>query len=320
MPFAKQDLALSTMWNYRKASSGEELMDQLLELGFRKTELNYRVKPEWLPGIEKYIREGIIEAVSVHNVFPETPDKRFDTDSVLLGYEDEALRRQAVELSKRSIDWACRLGAKAVVFHPTEVPLPPDRYDIPLKKLIAAHQQDSDQYIRLRNEMVRARQTEPFMARMLKSVEELCDYVAKGDLPVRLGMENRAMCHQAPIFSEFEAIAERFEGSPAGLWLDTGHAIMMMEMGLQRLPLSDRVQRNIVGMHIHDAADGLDHYAPCTLPGNVLEGFRTYIQASPIRVLELSGRLTKEEILTGTDRFVAQYGGTPQRSQSHTDT
>lgn len=308
MAFSKRDLALSTMWNYRKASSGEELMDQLLALGFVKTELNYRVKPEWLPAIERYTDQGIIQAVSVHNVFPEITDPRFGTDSVLLGYEDESLRSQAVELSKRSIDHACRLGAGAVVFHPTEVPLPPEQYDIPLKKMIAAHETDSEAYRALREEMVRKRVSAPYMARTLKSVEELCDFVMKENLPVKLGMENRAMCHQAPIFSEFEVIAERFEGSPAGIWLDTGHAIMMMEMGLQSLPLSDRVRRNIVGMHIHDAADGLDHYAPCTLPGNVLEGFRDYIQASPIKVLELSGRLSAQEILTGTDRFVAQYG------------
>ena len=61
-------------------------------------------------------------------------------------------------------------------------------------------------------------------------------------------------------------------------------------------------------MHIHDAADGLDHYAPCTLPGHVLAPFREYITNAPIRVLELSGRLSAEEILTGTDRFVAEYG------------
>ncbi|MBR6184964.1 MAG: TIM barrel protein [Clostridia bacterium] len=309
MSFAKKDLALSTMWNYRKAASGEELMDQLLALGFRKTELNYRVKPEWLPAIQRYIGQGLIQAVSVHNVFPEVGDERFGTDSVLLGYEDETLRAQSVEWSKRSIDWACRLGARAVVFHPTEVPLPPAEYDIPLKKLIAAHQTDGEQYRALREEMVLRRASAPYISRMLKSVEELCDYVVRDHLPVKLGMENRAMCHQVPVFSEFEIIAERFEGSPAGIWLDTGHAIMMIEMGLQQLPLSGRVKRNIVGMHIHDAANGLDHYAPCTLPGNVLEGFREYIQASPIRVLELSGRLSAEEILTGTDRFVAQYGG-----------
>ena len=310
MPFTKQDLALSTMWNYRKASSGEELMDQLMELGFTKTELNYRVKPEWLPGIERYIKEGRIRAVSVHNVFPETKDGRFGTDSVLLGYADESLRSRAVELSKRSIDWACRLGAGAVVFHPTEVPLSPEQYDVPLKKMIAAHETDSDAYQTLRAEMIEKRKAAPYLSQTLKSIEELCDYVTKNRLPARLGMENRAMCHQAPIFSEFEIIAERFEGSPAGIWLDTGHAIMMMEMGLQSLPLSESVKRNIVGMHIHDAVDGLDHYAPCTLPGDVLAPFREYIQASPIKVLELSGRLAAQEILTGTDRFVAQYGGT----------
>ena len=310
MFFTKQDLALSTMWNYRKASSGEELMDQLLALGFTKTELNYRVKPEWLPGIERYIKAGRIRAVSVHNVFPETKDGRFGTDSVLLGYADESLRSRAVELSKRSIDWACRLGAGAVVFHPTEVPLPPEQYDVPLKKMIAAHETDSEAYRTLRAEMIEKRKAAPYLSQTLKSIEELCDYVTKNRLPVRLGMENRAMCHQAPIFSEFEIIAERFEGSPAGIWLDTGHAIMMMEMGLQSLPLSERVKRNIVGMHIHDAVDGLDHYAPCTLPGDVLAPFREYIQASPIKVLELSGRLAAQEILTGTDRFVAQYGGT----------
>ena len=309
MPFTKQDLALSTMWNYRKASSGEELMDQLLALGFTKTELNYRVKPEWLPGIERYIKAGRIRAVSVHNVFPETKDERFGTDSVLLGYADESLRSQAVELSKRSIDWACRLGAGAVVFHPTEVPLPPEQYDVPLKKMIAAHETDGEAYRILRAEMIEKRKAAPYISQTLKSIEELCDYVTNNRLPVRLGMENRAMCHQAPIFSEFEIIAERFEGSPAGIWLDTGHAIMMMEMGLQSLPLSERVRRNIVGMHIHDAVDGLDHYAPCTLPGDVLAPFREYIQASPIKVLELSGRLAAQEILTGTDRFVAQYGG-----------
>ncbi|MBQ4452897.1 MAG: TIM barrel protein [Clostridia bacterium] len=308
MPFSKQDLAISTMWNYRKAATGEELMEQLLALGFRKVELNYRVKPQWLPAIEKYISSGLITAVSVHNVFPETGDERFGTDSVLLGYEDENLRRRAVELGCRSIDHACRLGAGAVVFHPTEVPLPPEEFDVPLKKMIAAHKTGGEEYMLLRSKMIKLRQAEPYLNQMLKSIEELCGYVTKNSLPVRLGMENRAMCHQVPIFSEFEIIADRFDGSPAGIWLDTGHAIMMMEMGLQALPLSARVAKNIVGMHIHDAADGLDHYSPCTLPGSVLEPFREYIQSSPIRVLELSGRLSAEEILTGTDRFVREYG------------
>ena len=82
----------------------------------------------------------------------------------------------------------------------------------------------------------------------------------------------------------------------------------MEEMGLQQLPLSPRAAGMIVGMHIHDAVDALDHYAPCTLPNEPLAPFREYIVNSPIKVLELSGRLTAEEIITGTDRFVEAYG------------
>ncbi|MBQ3157738.1 MAG: TIM barrel protein [Clostridia bacterium] len=315
MSFTKSDLAISTMWNFRKAHSGEELIDQLTALGFSRVELNYQVRTEWLSGIRRRIREGAISVSSVHNVFPKTLDKRFDTDSVMLGYEDEGLRQQAVELAKGSIEWACVLGAGAVVFHPTEVPLDPQAYDVPLKQLIAAHRQDTEEYRTLHAQMLAARRAQPYLDRMMKSIDELANYVAKYDLPVRLGMENRAMCHQAPIFAEFDLIADRFAGGPVGIWLDTGHAIMMEEMGLQQLPLSDKAADMIVGMHIHDAVDALDHYAPCTLSGPepgtypVLAPYRDYILRSPIKVLELSGRLSAEEIVTGTDRFVAQFGG-----------
>lgn len=308
MSFTKADLAISTMWNFRKAHSGEELIDQLRALGFERVELNYQVRTEWLSGIRRRIDEGAIAVSSVHNVFPKTLDNQFNTDSVMLGYEDEGLRQQAVELAKGSVEWACVLGAGAVVFHPTEVPLDPRAYDIPLKKLIAAHQQDTAEYHELHERMLAARQAQPYLDRMMKSIDELANYVVKFNLPVKLGMENRAMCQQCPIFSEFDLIADRFAGGPVGIWLDTGHAIMMTEMGLQQLPLSKKAADMIVGMHIHDAADALDHYAPCTLPGDVLSPYREYIVNSPIKVLELSGRLSAEEIITGTERFVAQYG------------
>ena len=308
MSFTKADLAISTMWNIRKAHSGEELIDQLRALGFERVELTYQVRTEWLSGIRRRIDEGAIAVSSVHNVFPKTLDNQFNTDSVMLGYEDEGLRQQAVELAKGSVEWACVLGAGAVVFHPTEVPLDPRAYDIPLKKLIAAHQQDTAEYRELHERMLAARQAQPYLDRMMKSIDELANYVVKFNLPVKLGMENRAMCQQCPIFSEFDLIADRFAGGPVGIWLDTGHAIMMTEMGLQQLPLSKKAADMIVGMHIHDAADALDHYAPCTLPGDVLSPYRQYIVNSPIKVLELSGRLSAEEIITGTERFVAQYG------------
>lgn len=301
------DLAISTMWNFRKAHSGRELIDQLLALGFTQVELNYQVREEWLGDIEQAIARGEIRAASVHNVFPKTYDTRFDTDSQLLGYLDEGLRKQAVELCRRGIDWACRLGAGAVVFHPTEVPLAPEQFDIPLKKLVAAHRTNTEEYRELRAQLLEARQSAPCMSQTLRSVEELASYVDANHLPVKLGMENRAMCHQVPLYDEFEPIAARFDQSCVGIWLDTGHGLMMQELGLQALPLSELVSRNIVGMHIHDALDGLDHYAPYTVGSPVLEPFLPYIRQSPIKVLELSGRLSADEINTGTARLIERY-------------
>ena len=307
MPFQMKDLSMSTSWNFRKANSGRELIDQLLAFGFSQVELNYQVKAEWLPEIYEIVKRGEVKISSVHNVFPKTYDEAYGTDSVLLGYEDETKRAESVRLGKISIDHAAALGAKAVVFHPTEVPLGPEKYDKSLKKLIASGKRNSEEFETLVAEMRINRLASPYLSQMMKSIEELASYVENNHLPVKLGMENRAMCHQIPWYSEFELIAERFDGSPAGIWIDTGHGIMMQEMGLQALPLKPIVVRNLVGMHIHDAANALDHYAPCTLPGDVLSPFRSYIEQSPIKVLELSGRLTPKEVQTGIENFLQQY-------------
>lgn len=309
MRFTQSDLAISTMWNYKKASCGDELIDQLLALGFARVELNYQVRAQWLPDITKRVRAGDVSVVSVHNVFPKVDDdEHFGTDSLLLGHTDESLRRRAVELCMRGIDHACALGAGAVVFHPTQAALAPEAFDIPMKRLVKEKKTGTPEFAALQSALLRARNAAPHIAQTRRSIGELCDYVVKNALPVRLGMENRAMCQQIPLYSEFDALLSGFEGSPAGVWLDTGHGIMMQELGLQTLPLSHKAKSNLVGMHIHDAADGLDHYAPCTLPGDVLAPFREYIDSAPIRVLELSGRLSADDIARGTAAFVARYG------------
>lgn len=309
--FTQESLSLSTMWNYAKAQSGEELVEQILALGFSQVELNYQVKSEWLPAIEKAVSSGYIRISSIHNVFPKTYDSRFDTDSVLLGYEDSSLRNEAITLCKRGIDWACRLGASAVVIHPTEVPLDPNKYDRPLKMMIAQQQTATQAFMDLQAQFIKARKASPYIHRMLQSIETLASYVVSKKIDVRLGMENRSMGHQIPIFSEFDIIANVFDvHSPVGIWLDTGHAIMMQELGLQQLPLSKQVADNLVGMHIHDAANGRDHFAPYSLEGDVLAPYIPYILKSPIKVLELSGRLTSNEILSGSTRLLEHLNKT----------
>lgn len=296
---AFSDLALSTMWNWPRAQSGEEMIGSIAEMGFQKVELNYQVRRDFLPAIEREIAQNRIQAGSIHSVFPKVDDERFNTDSVLLGYQDEDLRREAIKRCKESIDWAHRFSAKAVVFHPTEVPLDPMDFDRPLKHLIRENRRDTDEYRALFNRLLSSRQAAPYMAALKRSLDELCEYVRLRGYDIFLGMENRSMCHQIPIFSEFEAIMADFAGSPVKLWLDTGHAIMMTEIGLQGQALPSALVEHVIGVHIHDALNGRDHFPPGMIGESVLDAYLPVIKKAQVKVLELSSRFSADEVVKG---------------------
>ncbi len=92
------DYSFSTCWNVKKHQIGREMIEEIKELGFRFVELNYNVTDELLKTIEPMIEKGKIGISSVHNVFPFIDDPDYDTDSVMLGFEDEMKRSRAVEL------------------------------------------------------------------------------------------------------------------------------------------------------------------------------------------------------------------------------
>ncbi len=308
------DFALSTMWNYPYAKTGAELVKSIKAAGFCKVELNYQVRGELLPQTEALLSAGALDVVSLHNVFPKVMDSRFDTDSMLLGYQDEGLRREAVRLTKQTVDWAARLGAKAVVVHPTEVPLDPEQFDKPLKQLIREKRQSSEDYRDLFARLLRHRQAAPYLAALTKSLQELGDYIVRNDFDVFLGLENRSMCHQIPIFSEFELIFDTFYDSPVKLWLDTGHGIMMEEIGLQKMPLPQKLKEQIIGMHIHDALQGRDHYPPGLMRSGSLAPYYGLIKDTRLKVLEISSRYSAEDVYAGALWLVDQLNGHEQES------
>lgn len=300
------DFALSTMWNYPRAATGLELIRSIADAGFSKVELNYQVREELLPEALSLLENGVLEVVSLHNVFPKVRDKRFDTDSLLLGYPDEELRLESVRLTKRTVDWAARLGAAAVVVHPTEVPLDPDEFDRPLKQLLREGRRDSAEYGELLGRLLEKRQTAPYLEALKKSLDELCGYIAQGNLKVSIGLENRSMCHQIPLFQEFEAIFSALRGGSIGIWLDTGHGIMMEELGLQRMPLPEALRKRVLGLHIHDAREGRDHYPPGMTGNSALASYYGLIAEAPLKVLEISSRFSVGEVSAGARWLAAQ--------------
>jgi sugar phosphate isomerase/epimerase len=313
--------SFSTSWNWQGAVSGRKLIEEILDLGFTRVELNYKIGENLLAEILPMIEAGTVAVSSVHNVFPDARDPRFDPDSRLLGFEDDDLRARSIELTKRTIDWAARLGAGAVVVHVGETPI--DAADIPagtawtcrsgreyderLKALFSRGKKGTPEYDSLFAELVDRRSTlaPAELRRIGESLGELGNYIARKGFAVRIGIENRAMCHQIPDYVETGMLLRELEGAPIGPWFDMGHGAMMRHLGFfdDRAEIS-RIADRLVGVHIHDVDGVADHFAPYSREG--LDPYLDIIERAPIRVLELAPKNDREAVMLGASRLAGK--------------
>ncbi|WP_432663338.1 TIM barrel protein [Wukongibacter baidiensis] len=300
-----QQLSISTMYNWKrrlKGATGKMLLDELIGLGFNTFELNYQITKEMLADIESYLERGKINISSIHNVFPHVEGKTFDTDSLLLGYPDEKLRKQAVELTKTSVDYAHRYAAKAVVIHPSEIPNPEGLfYDKLLKELYNQGLKGSSKYNKLFEEMMDHRKKEraKYCDLIVKSVEEVCDYIEKKGYDVVLAIENRAMCHQIPTFDDMNYIYKKLNDAPLYFWLDIGHGIAMKNLGMfDDFEGIRAIKDKIYGAHIHDTIGVVDHWVPYT-KGDQIDLYLDIIKEIPIKVIEVDDKNSHEDIIKG---------------------
>ena len=63
-------LALSTAWNAWRHTSGKTLVDEILNLGFNRIELNFTISPSMFEEILSLQKKGKIEVTSLHNFLP----------------------------------------------------------------------------------------------------------------------------------------------------------------------------------------------------------------------------------------------------------
>jgi len=296
----KPDYSFSTMWNLRKHTRGHEMIEEIQRLGFEQVELNYNVTTEFLETIEPMIEQGSIRVSSVHNVFPFINDKDYDTDSVMLGFDDLDKRRRSVELLIQSIDYAHRYGAKGVVVHPGEVPFAYN-IDNELKRLWREQGKASPAYQKLWNEMMERRNAlAPIhVQRIQDSLETVCDYIARKGLDIKIGIETRSRCYQIPTLQEADQIITGLQGAPVYLWYDIGHGMMMERMGLyDNAAEIQRMKDKVLGVHIHETVELVDHWCPYvhSKDNETFDAFLDVIDAAPIKVYELRAPCTEEEI------------------------
>lgn len=296
----KGSYSFSTCWNIKRHTVGREMIEEIKGLGFRNVELNYNVTREHMETIEPMIERGEIGISSLHNVFPHVSDEDYGTDSVLLGFDDEDKRKEAVRLLIRTMEYADRYGAKAVVVHPGEVPFD---YNIShaLSEVYKEQGKDSPAYRVLWREMLerRERLSPHYCRRIADSLEEVSEYAARKNWSIAVGIETRSRCNQIPTLLEAKWICDRLTGSRVGIWYDIGHGMMMGNMGLyDNVADLQTVLSYVVGVHIHETIGLSDHWCPYVHSNDPVyfDHFLPVIDHAAVKVYELKAVCKPEEI------------------------
>jgi sugar phosphate isomerase/epimerase len=293
-------LALSTAFLIDSSVDmpGEEIIRDGLELGFSAFELNIETTHEIIEEIKKDIATKKIEIVSLHNFCPKldfVPQGR----DLLTAYQFSSLdpeeRKKAVELTKRTIDYAADLSAQAVVIHAGEVEIELNEGEL-FSQFI--RKKISRGYLeQVKKE--REERKKVYLENSLKSVEEIVNYAEKKKTSgnqLKIGLENRFFYHEIPSFEEIGIFLEKF-GNSVGYWHDTGHAEIWVKLGFLRSheEYFKIYASRMIGVHLHDVVGFSDHRAPGT--GEIDFAYLAkYLNSSMIKAVEVHRSSTASEV------------------------
>jgi sugar phosphate isomerase/epimerase len=302
-------LALSTVWNAGRRETGLEVIKEIQDTGVSCVELNFFLDSRMVDEILAYCRSGGLSIVSLHNYCP-VPEglERLKTlpDHFSLASLDETERRLAVTHTRHTLATAKRCGASCVVLHCGRADIKDKtRHLIRLaqenKKDTPQYQEDFASFVKERNAKSR-----DHIPQLIKSLRDLSDTAEEYGL--RLGIENRFYYREIPFLDEFRQIFDALQGRPAGLWLDVGHNFILEQLGF--LPhgklLNDYGDR-LIGIHLHNVNNLVDHQAAMTGQVN-FNDFKPYVRPETIKVMELHGHVTQDEVRQSAVYFREVFG------------
>ncbi|NLT69409.1 MAG: sugar phosphate isomerase/epimerase, partial [Verrucomicrobiaceae bacterium] len=274
MPASFADrLSLSTCWCSHRHDDGYAMACEVRELGFARMELSHGVPVSLVPGVLRALEEGVVSVSSVHNFCPLPVGISHAAPNL---FEPSAKSRTEgarwARYTKRTVDFADRVGAAVVVLHSGSVPrrregilsFPPGRAGREQAAMEAALRDPGSE---AREEMLAKleRSSRPFLERVRSRFEELAGYAAERG--VALGVENREGWQELPLDGGLtDFFADFAPDSPLGYWHDTGHAEIKRRAGLLEPEiLLESLSERLLGFHLHDVDEsGRDHCAPGT--------------------------------------------------------
>lgn len=295
-------LSLSTCWNSARHSDGYAMVREILDLGFDRIELSHGTRLTLVAGIMRAVDEGLITVSSVHNFCPLPPGILTAAPNLHQPSDPSRVElQQWYRYTCKTIEFAVQVGAPIMVIHLGSV-------QFPLMNPVARTERrmglgrlpvgDPHRMREIWDHLLTkvARRAPAYWERVRESLVPLNAFAARHG--VLIGCENRERLDELPLDG---AISELFTGqedtSQLRYWHDTGHAQLKEEKGVAGHEAILKTNRaHLAGFHLHDVCEGRDHSVPGT--GTVdFEMVRGFMEPDHVRVLELSPRLSTEEVL-----------------------
>jgi sugar phosphate isomerase/epimerase len=207
--------------------------------------------------------------------------------------------------TKQTLDFAVKVAAQRIVMHSGSTwyffSSPEAKLErwIEQQQIKACDLLDHADFLKRRDRAMRRinKASKSSMARIIASYERAIPWVKERHL--KLCLENREGMEEMPIDANFaDFLKELSEPEHVGYWHDAGHAQIKHQLGLldHRAHLASMADR-LTGFHLHDVTEtGRDHQVPGT--GTIdFHMIAEFVRPEHTLVLELSPRLTAEEVL-----------------------
>ena len=297
------DVSLSTMWAKGRFSHMAEFTTKAKELGFTHIEANAFISPQMLSELIK----TAVPISSIHSPCPAVLSSRgIPISSLSLSSLDESERIEAVSFTKKTIDLAASVRARAIVLHMGEVPIDLSLQDRLYKLHDGGHAQTKE-YSQAKEELVyqRISQALPYFDAARKSLRELSQYSRQKG--IMLGLETRFHLNEIPNMDEMAELLNEVSESLVGYWHDVGHAEVQQQLGfsLHEEWLS-RFKNRMVGIHLHDILGISDHHAPGKGDMN-WEMVAKYLPTGIVKVCEI-GEWNDEKQMQGVVNLLQKKG------------
>ncbi len=300
-------LSLSTSYFANDQVSGRDIIERMNALDIYSLELSYKIDMDLFQELRNFINPPQLMVTSVHNFFPipdSAPNGKGGGDIFLLSNPADDARKEAVRWTRRSIEHAGSVGAKALVLHCGRVEM-----NAEWKRLSAYYRNGQIQTSEARNfinsKLVERNKESPiFLNSVLRSLDELLPTAEQHH--IILGLENRYHYQELPGPEEFDIIFKKFAGANIGYWHDTGHAHAQEVLGIiSKDELLNRYNEQLVGMHLHDARGLDDHLAPGI--GEIdFHKIAAWVKEDTVKVIELTAGTPNSEVAAGID-YLKKY-------------